>query len=49
MAETGAPYFLRNLPLTWTHRTYKTYSVLGLPLATDGKTVDKLLYSMVFE
>ncbi len=42
------PFYLAGLPLTWTHRDYRTYSVLGLPLASDGETVDMLLYSMIF-
>lgn len=42
------PFYHSGLPLTWTHRDYRTYSVLGLPLANDGETVDMLLYSMVF-
>ncbi|MEK9660545.1 MAG: PAS domain-containing protein [Alphaproteobacteria bacterium] len=49
MADTGKPYSLCDLPLTWTHRDFKRYSVLGLPLADDGRTVDKLLYTMLFE
>jgi len=35
--------------LTWTHLDFKKYSVLGVPLADDGQTVDKLLYTMRFE
>jgi hypothetical protein len=49
LVETGVPYFLSNLPLTWTHQSFKRYSVLGVPLAADGQTIDKLMYSMVFE
>ena len=48
LVESKGPYFLSDQPLSWTHRDYKTYSVLGLPLASDGKTVDMLLYSMLF-
>ena len=48
LVETKRPYFFSDQPLSWTHRDYKTYSVLGLPLAADGKTVDMLLYSMLF-
>ncbi len=48
LVENKSPYFLADQPLSWTHRDYKTYSVLGLPLAADGKTVDMLLYSMLF-
>ena len=48
LVESKSPYFLSDQPLSWTHRDYKTYSVLGLPLASDGKSVDMLLYSMLF-
>lgn len=48
MTLSGQPYFLRDQPLTWTHLDFRTYSVLGLPLASDGQTVDKLIYTMVF-
>ena len=48
MTYTGTPYFLRVMPVTWSHRTYKRYSTLGLPLADDGRTVDRLLYTMTF-
>ena len=43
-----SPFYQAGRPLTWTHRDYRTYSVLGLPLAGDGATVDMLLYSMIF-
>lgn len=49
VAYTGTPYFLRAMPLAWTHPKYKRYSVLGLPLAIDGEKVDKLLYTMHFD
>jgi hypothetical protein len=49
IATTGKPYFKQNLPLTWTHLDFKKYSVLGVPLANDGQTIDKLLYTMLFE
>lgn len=48
LVKSKTPYFLSDQPLSWTHRDYKTYSVLGLPLAADGATVDMLLYSMLF-
>lgn len=48
LVETREPFFMAGLPLTWTHRDYRTYAVLGLPLAADGETVDMLLYAMVF-
>ena len=48
LVESKTPYFLSDQPLSWTHRDYRTYSVLGLPLAADGATIDMLLYSMLF-
>lgn len=48
LAFDKTPFYLAGLPLTWTHRDYRTYSVLGLPLASDGEVVDMLLYSMLF-
>lgn len=49
MALSAKPYFLDNEPLNWSAHDYKNYSTLGLPLARDGKTVDMLIYSMLFD
>lgn len=49
MAETPAPYFKTGVPIPWSPREYKTYAVLGLPLAADGHTVDMILMSLTFE
>ncbi len=43
------PYFMADLPLAWTHKVYRRYSALGLPLAADGRDVDMLLYGMSFK
>ena len=48
LVETGMPYFHADVPLTWSPHHYKTYTVLGLPLAADGKTVDKILGALTF-
>jgi hypothetical protein len=48
LVETGRPYFHADLPLMWSPRHYKTYSVLGLPLAADGRNVDKILGALTF-
>jgi len=41
-------FFLENLPLTWVHERYSRYSVVGLPLASNGRDIDMLLYGMSF-
>lgn len=48
MMQSGQPYFMSTLPLTWTPLDFRTYSVLGVPLASDGRIVDKLMYTMLF-
>jgi len=42
-------YFMKDLPLTWTRKEYKYYSVVGLPLATNGHDIDMLIYGMSFD
>ena len=42
------PVYVDNQPINWTSMDFKTYSALGVPLATDGKTVDKIIYQMAF-
>lgn len=42
------PVYVDNQPINWTSMDFKTYSALGVPLATDGKTVDKIFYQMAF-
>ncbi|TQV82097.1 PAS domain-containing protein [Denitrobaculum tricleocarpae] len=48
MVENRQPIYVENQPLTWTSRDYKHYSALGVPLASDGITVDKIIYQMAF-
>lgn len=48
MVVNRQPIYVENRPLTWTSRDYKNYSALGVPLASDGVTVDKILYQMAF-
>jgi len=43
------PFFVSNQPLTWCPDRYSRYSVIGLPLATNGHDIDMLLYGMCFE
>ena len=49
MIRTSQPYFAADLPVTWTSQDHATYSVLGLPLASDGTNVDKLMFMMLFD
>lgn len=46
--ENRKAYYVGDLPLTWVHEQYKHYSVIGLPLATNGHDIDMLLYGMSF-
>ena len=48
LVKTGKPIYIENQPLTWTSRDFKNYSALGVPLSSDGRTVDKIFYQMVF-
>ncbi len=42
------PIYVANQPINWTSMDFKTYSALGVPLASDGITVDKIFYQMAF-
>lgn len=46
--ETGSPYLLSGLPVTWTSRDFKTYSTLGLPLSGSEATITQIIFVMVF-
>ena len=48
VAETHDPYFIADQPIVWTHKNFKTYSTLGLPLADAEGEVNKVIYLMVF-
>lgn len=48
MVMNRQPIYVENQPLNWTSRDYKNYSALGLPLASDGVNVDKIIYQMTF-
>ena len=48
LATTARPYFMPHEPSRWSAHDFKHYSTLGLPLSSDGASVDKLIYSMVF-
>lgn len=49
LVETRAPYFHADLPMPWCPNDFRTYSVLGLPLASDGETVDIILGTLTFD
>ncbi|MEK9660546.1 MAG: PAS domain-containing protein [Alphaproteobacteria bacterium] len=49
LVETRQPYFHASLPLVWSQNDFRSYSVLGLPLATDGETVDMILGALTFD
>ncbi len=42
------PVYVDNQPINWTSMDFKSYSALGVPLATDGTNVDKIFYQMAF-
>lgn len=46
--ENRAPFFLEQLPLTWAVKNFKKYSVLALPISSDGIEVERILYMMSF-
>lgn len=43
------PYFASDMPLTWASNKFNTYSVLVMPLSTDGDIVDKVLSYICFD
>jgi hypothetical protein len=48
MVRNQKPVYVHALSLSWASRDYKIYSALDVPLASDGVTVDKLIYQMAF-
>ena len=48
LVETGLPHFFADLPMKWSPRNFTTFSVLGLPLASDGVTIDMILGALTF-
>lgn len=42
------PYYVGNLRANWAPKDFLHYSVLALPLSSDNKTVDMILYGVVF-
>ncbi len=48
LVETGTPYYAANVRARWAPKDFQHYSVLALPLAKDGTTVDMVLYGIAF-
>lgn len=49
LVETAEPYYATNQRAHWAPKDFQHYSVLALPLARDGKTVDMVLYGLVYQ
>ena len=47
--KSGKPSFYTNQPMTWSPKDYKRYSVLTLPMSSDGNTVDVIMCCLNFE
>ncbi len=48
LVQTAEPYYLTNQRAHWAPKDFQHYAVLALPLARDGKTVDMVLYGLVY-
>lgn len=48
LVETAEPYYAVNQRAHWAPKDFQHYTVLALPLASDGKTVDMVLYGLVY-
>ena len=47
--ESREPRFETDVPMTWSPKNFKIYSVLSIPLSSDGAKVDKIMYYLDFE
>ncbi|MFP6773888.1 MAG: hypothetical protein VCE74_16365 [Alphaproteobacteria bacterium] len=47
--ESREPRFETDVPMTWSPKNFKIYSVLSIPLSSDGAKVDKIMYCLDFE
>ena len=47
--ESREARFEADLPMTWSPKDFKIYSVLSIPLSSDGAKVDKIMYCLDFE
>lgn len=48
LVETAEPYYITNQRAHWAPKDFQHYTVLALPLASDGKAVDMVLYGLVY-
>lgn len=48
LVETGQPYFLTNLPVTWTSMQYSTYATLALPCSDESGAIIRIVFVMIF-
>lgn len=46
--ENKKPYLCNDIPMTWVHKEYKTYSALTLPLGATDDAVDVLIANLHF-
>lgn len=49
LVEHRRPSFRHDVVLTWSERPWRSYDVLGLPLAADDEAVDMLMFLLSFE
>jgi hypothetical protein len=49
LVETQLPYFHADISMPWSPNDFRTYTVLGLPLAHDGHTVDRIIGTLTFD
>ncbi|MDP6874872.1 MAG: PAS domain-containing protein [Alphaproteobacteria bacterium] len=49
LVESRQARFESDLPMDWSAKDFKTYSVLSLPLSSDGANVDIIMYCLDFE
>lgn len=47
-ARIGEPFFLEDLPISWTSLKYKHYKILGLPTTDEAGKVSRIIYLMIF-
>jgi hypothetical protein len=48
LIDRKIPYHATNVRAVWAPKDFQHYSVLALPLATDGLVVDMILYGIIF-
>lgn len=48
LTQDREPYYFSNVQAKWAPKNFHHYSVLALPLSTDGDTVNMILYGIMF-